>query len=115
MTNVMTNEILTEEQLDGVAGGTVWELEELARAMMNNLFLEGMTTLSLFVPGNSKLLKSEVTKTLDKIGVKADIDVNTLGFLGFNIGEKNNTYKDKFTGESLTHRQVLNRIKNFVS
>ena len=114
MTNVMTNEILNEEQLDSVAGGTVWELEELARTMMNNLFFEGMATLSLLVPGNSKLMKSEVTKMLNKIGVEADIDVNFMGSLGFGIGEKNNTYKDKFTGESLTHKQVLNRIKNCV-
>lgn len=114
MTNVITNEMMSEEQLDTVAGGTVWELQDLAREMMNNLFFEGMATLSLMVPGNSKLMKSEVTKKLDKIGIEANIDVNFLGSLGFGIAEKNNTYKDKVTGKSLTHQQILNRIKNCV-
>ena len=114
MTNVMTNEILAEEQLDGVAGGTLGELQQLTDELIDNLWLKGMAAFSGSLPFASKAMKSEVTKILDKMGIEANIDVNTLGFLGFNIGEKNNTYKDKFTGESLTHRQVLNRIKNTV-
>lgn len=114
MTNVITNEILNEEQLDGVAGGNLRELQELTDELIDNLFLKGMAAFSGSLPFASKAMKSEVTKILDKIGIEANIDVNTFGFLGFNIGEKNNTYKDKVTGKSLTHQQVLNRIKNCV-
>ena len=47
------------------------------------------------------------------MGIEANIDVSFMGVFGFGIGEKHNTYKDKATGESLTHKQVLDRIKNF--
>ena len=111
----MTNEILNEEQLDQVAVGTLKELQQLTDELIDNLFLKGMVAFSGAIPFASKAMKSEVTKILDKIGIEANIDVNTLGFLGFRIGEKNNTYKDKVTGKSLTHRQGLNRIKNCVN
>ena len=116
MTNVIINkeELLNEEQLDRIAGGNLEELQQLTDELIDNLWLKGMAAFSGSLPFASKAMKSEVTKILDKMGIEANIDVNTLGFLGFNIGEKNNTYKDKFTGKSLTHQQVLNRIKNFV-
>ena len=44
------------------------------------------------------------------MGIEADISV---GFCGTGIGSKNNTYKDKETGKSLTHAEVLNRIKEY--
>ena len=110
----MINEMMSSEQLDEVAGGKLKELQELTDELIDNLFLKGMAAFSGSLPFSSKLMKSEVTKILDKIGIEANIDVNTLGFFSFGIGEKNNTYKDKATGESLTHQQVLNRIKNCV-
>ena len=68
----MTAEILTIEELDSISGGTFAELDNLARAMSDNLFVMGMATLSTITPGACKLVKSQVTKILDKMGIEAE-------------------------------------------
>jgi len=49
---------------------------------------------------------------LANIGIEANIDI---GVLGTGIGEKHNTYKDNVNGKSLTHAQVLERIKAYAT
>ena len=104
---------VTDEQLDQVTGGTVEELRDLTDALVDNRFFKGIVTFSAALPISSKAIKAEVTNILDSMGIEANIDVSFMGVFGFGIGEKHNTYKDKATGESLTHKQVLDRIKNF--
>ena len=106
-------EMMSSEQLDRVAGGTMEELQNLSRAIAGNVALQGLASIGSALPFGSRLSKTIVTDILDKVGIEANIDVNTLGFLGFGIGEKNNTYKDKVSGRSLTHRQVLNILIAF--
>ena len=110
MTNTnINNEILNKEQLNQVAGGTRKELDELISAVVDNSFLSGVEKGASRFIEFSGTVKDAVIKDLDKAGIKATIDT---GYI-FGIGEKNNTYIDKVTGQSLTHAQALDKIKAY--
>ena len=47
---------------------------------------------------------------LGELGVKANISV---GAFGSGAGEDPNTYKNKTTGESYSHADVVYRVKNY--
>ena len=104
----MTNEMMTMEQLDNVAGGTIAELKELVGALQSNSVARGLGKAYSHIPAVSEAIKYGVAKELFKMGIEADISV---GFCGTGIGSKNNKYRDTSTGKSLTHAEVLNRIK----
>lgn len=58
--------------------------------------------------GNEDIAHNLTIGLLDKLGIKANID---LGLCGTGIGEKNNTYTDKATGKALSHAEVLQRVR----
>ena len=45
-TEILKDEMLSAEQLDTVAGGTIWELCELTNAMVKNSFFRGMADVA---------------------------------------------------------------------
>lgn len=107
---ILKDEMLSEGQLDTVAGGTIWELYELADAMVKNSFLRGMTNVASLIPMTSGIVESYVIDALDKVGVNAKIDQ---GILTGKIFNDRNTYTEKCSGKSLTHEQVMERLRNY--
>ena len=109
---ILKDEILKDEQLDQVAGGTVREYEEICSSMANNPILKGILETGSHVPISNqvdKVLVEDILKV--EMGIKADI---SLGFLGTGLGSKSNTYKDlRNGGRSMTHAQVINRISMY--
>ena len=104
-------EQLSDEDLEKVAGGTVGELEDLTKAVLDNPVLKALGTFETHVPGVNRLVANEMEKILkNNLNIEADI---SLGFLGTGLGSDPNTYKDLATGKNITHQEVLNRIKNF--
>ena len=112
-------EQLDDEELDKVAGGTITELSELNEAMYKadcRFYGEGHIStwddatgvVLSHIPGLSvvSIIGTKV-KLLD-YGVSANIDV---GLAGTGLFSKSNSYIDTKTGEKLTHKQVLKRIK----
>ena len=110
MTNTMVRDIELDE-LEIVSGGTVTELEELLRAYMTvSTSGEPITFSGGHLPGLNYASAGTMEEVLEHdFGVIADID---LGFCGLGINSDPNTYKDKITGQSLTHAQVIRRIKD---
>ena len=107
-TEILKDEMMNDEQLDMVAGGTVKELEELVEALQSNSVARGLGKAYSHIPGVSEAIKYGVARDLFNMGIEADISV---GFCGTGIGSKNNKYRDTSTGKSLTHAEVLNRLK----
>lgn len=95
---------MTADQLDDVAGGTEKEMRELeafgrdggyrARAKEANIALKTLTF------GH--------TDALSQLGIEADL---SYGFLGTGLGSKNNTYRDKETGQMILHSEVVEYLK----
>ena len=97
------NAKLNQNELNQVAGGTVKELEELVEAC------GAMATFQTHVPISNKADAAYVKDYLrDKIGIEANISI---GVVGTGLFSKHNTYKDIYTGRSLTHKEVLERIR----
>ena len=98
------DEILNDEQLEGVAGGTNAEYGGLCDAINQNPAF-GAKMSGFGDLGNVQ----EILR--DKLGIDAKINVN-FGLLlpGQKPALKDNVYKDAQTGETLTHEDVLNRI-----
>ena len=110
-TSVKTYEIELKD-LETVAGGTVGELEELIEAYMKNPYLSKAGGLVCgHIPGVNNGMACAVEYRLEKtFGIEADID---LGFAGTGIGSEPNKYIDIATGKSMTHAEVIERIKNY--
>ena len=97
------NAKLNQNELNQVAGGTIKELEELVEAC------GAMATFQTHVPISNKADAAYVKDYLrDKIGIEANISI---GVVGTGLFSKHNTYKDIYTGRSLTHKEVLERIR----
>ena len=109
-TEILKDEMLSEGQLDTMAGGTIWELCELANAMVKNSFFRGMADVASLVPMTSGIVESYVIDALDAVGVSAKIDK---GIFTEKVFNDRNTYTEKCSGKSLTHEQVLERLKNY--
>ncbi len=98
------NAKLSTNELNQVAGGTVKELEELVEAC------GAMATFQTHIPLSNRADASYVRDYLrNKIGIDANI---SLGVAGTGLFSKHNTYKDLYTGRSMTHKEVLERIKH---
>ena len=94
---------LNRNELAEVAGGTVKELEELVDAC------GAMATFQTHIPISNRADASYVKDYLrNKIGIDANI---SLGVAGTGLFSKHNTYKDIYTGRSMSHKEVLERIK----
>ena len=103
-------EILSDGELEQIAGGTVGQLDDLVRAGVNNPFLKDLAGLGTHVPGANAITRDLMEDFLGKIGINADISI---GFLGTGLGSENNKYTDKATGQSLSHAEVLKRISAY--
>lgn len=108
MTNVMTNEVLKEEQLDEVAGGSYSETMELIRAIGLVDIREKRYSRrgSRYETVRRQLEGGEVREYLkDHYGIDSIINFRAHSFLY--DGQKNTYKKD---GKSLTHYQVWDMI-----
>ena len=118
----MTNEIrinnaelLSEEQLDNVAGGTVAQLRELLNAVAGNSdvlkFLTGATELStkIFPVANIPLAYA-MEDQLKKLGIDSNISV---GWFGTDTRESGNTYSRN--GQGMSHEEVVQFIQHWRS
>ncbi|MBR3498239.1 MAG: hypothetical protein IKO05_04525 [Selenomonadaceae bacterium] len=110
----MTTEMMTMEQLDNVAGGTIAELKELVGAMQSNSFIRGFGKVCSHIPAVSEAIKYGVARDLFNMGIESDI---SFGFCGLGIGSKNNKYWDISNGgfKPMTHAQVLEKIKAYAA
>ena len=101
---------LNDAALEQVAGGTVKEYEEIVSAFANNEYLKKAVGLSVHVPGANMTTVDFVKGVLGEMNISAEID---LGWLGTGLGSENNKYTDRRTGRSMTHKQVLSRIRSY--
>ena len=111
MTNemILTNEVMSFEELDNVAGGTVSELEDLTKALLEKYpVMKQLGVVSVHTPGGNRLVANEVVKILKRdMGIDADI---SLGVGGTGLWSSKNHYREISTGKYLSHQEVLNRI-----
>ena len=113
--NITNNEILNEEQLEYVNGGTVAQLNELVTAIAGNSdalkFLTGMTEIStkIFPVGNIPLAYA-MEDQLKKLGISSNISV---GWLGTGARESGNTYS--MNDQGMSHDEVVQFINNWRS
>jgi hypothetical protein len=110
MLNEMKAKKINEEALEMVAGGTVKEYEEIVSAFANNPTLKKIAGLSVHVPGANEATVGLVKGVLGEMNIDADID---LGYLGTGLGSKNNKYTDRISGQSMSHSQVIARIRRY--
>ena len=107
---------LTTEEMDLVAGGTLAELNDLAKAYCRKGGMFGKIVADAYskVDGKSGLvgpvnflLKKAVGDALSELGIKSDMSV---GFLGTGGGSDPNKYWYK--GNRIAHAEVLKIVEN---
>ena len=104
------NEQLSDEQLNAVVGGTMTEFNQILSTVYANTHLQNEFKEQLAVVtggnlgGNLDLEKMTGTlkNILSEVGIEAKISV-----LG------TNTYTDKINKNTLSHNEVIARIKNY--
>ena len=110
-TKIFAEEILLDEELNAVSGGTVAELKDLSVAIVHNSTLKFLGKANAHVPGANRLVADAVEGILkDQLNIDANI---SLGLFGTGAGSAKNTYRDMKTGQYITHQDVLDRIKQF--
>lgn len=99
-------EQLSDEQLNAVVGGTMTEFNQILSTVYANTHLQNefKEQLAVVTGGNLDLEKMTGTlkNILSEVGIEAKISV-----LG------TNTYKDKINKKTLSHNEVIARIKNY--
>ena len=110
MMNAKNFKKMNDRELDIVVGGTVGELDGLVSACAKNPILKTLSGAGSHVPGANVGVAELMEKQLDKIGIKADID---LGWGGTGINSKHNTYIEKSTGKSLSQIDVESRLEKY--
>ena len=120
MTNekIFANEIMSEEQLDNISGGTVTEFTEIYAALEKQAGVAGKVSEGLrkvldHLPGGKigeAAWRNAAAPLAEKAlkecyGVNADMSI---GFVGTGIGESGNKYSRN--GQALTHQEVLGII-----
>lgn len=102
------NEILSDEQLDAVAGGNFKEISQLLSTISvnKNLQHEFKEICSSLTYGDldMKNMQGALTILLDGMGIEAKISSNYA---------TENTYKDKNTGKLFSHDEVIAKIKSY--
>lgn len=102
------NELLSEKELDSVTGGALKEVNQIISTISANKYLykEFKTSLVDIADRNLNLknMKTSLTEILNSIGIEANLS----------FYNDKNTYKDKKTGNPLSHDDVIARIKNHV-
>jgi hypothetical protein len=106
---MMNRNMINDEVLENVTGGTVGEFEELVEACSSNPILSGLGGLAAHVPG-ANLISAKVMEAAlaDALNIDARID---LGIGGTGVGSKHNVYIDRSTGRAISHGTVLARIR----
>ncbi len=111
MTNEMNlkNEVMSFEELEKVAGGTVGELEDLVVAILDKYpGMKELSVVAVHTPGGNRLVADEVEKILKRdLNIDADI---SLGVGGTGLWSRSNYYRDISSGKRLSHGEVLKRI-----
>lgn len=97
---------LSNESLDMVAGGTLKQTREILAAFVD-LGNTGKNLVNISASLAPDIAADVAGRLLKGIGINAFISV---GFYG--IGSEKNIYQDAHTGEILSHRKVINRIKH---
>mgnify|MGYP006916061719 CR=1 FL=1 len=97
-------EMLTDEELDGVVGGTRAETQELIKAVYKKVYNLDISGIDLSAADVNVYLKSELEAELASFGVNSKVDV---GFKGTGIGEKANEYYTP-KGNKISHEQLMN-------
>ena len=108
---ILAEEILLDDEMEKVSGGTVVELEQIVRTFFKNSdFKDSLGALSTHLPGAS-ILTAEYNESFmsNEMGIDANISV---GVGGTGIFSKKNTYRDIKTGKFISHDEVLKRIEN---
>lgn len=108
---------INDADLSTVSGGTCAQLHELTNAFTSNNkilnLLAGASELASQIKlgclGNIPLAHA-MEDVLGKMSINAYISV---GWFGTGTREVNNTYTYKFTGEKLSHEDVLKRLKDY--
>ena len=104
---ILKDEVLSDEELEKVAGGTVQQCEEIQSAVLNNPALKNVFDSLPKVPGmeGGKLSDDIALEgVLKTVGIDASLN-RTHGTMFDNF---QNQYKDSATGKNLTHAEVLN-------
>ena len=106
----ITDKILTEQELNEVAGGTVKEFDELLSAVSDNPIVRGAAKLDSHTPVANAYIARVIEKQLLNIGLEADID---LGWGGTGIGSKHNKYR--LNGKDISHKEACDYVRNYGS
>ena len=120
MTNekIFANEILSEEQLDNISGGTtaefdkIWDALEKKAGTLGDID-NGLRTVLDHLPGGKigTAAWRNVTAPLAEVALKKcyGIDSNiSIGWVGTGFRESGNTYSKN--GSAMSHQQVLDTI-----
>ena len=113
MTNAKMNFMeLGMNDLEIVSGGTVREFDDLVYEFVQIPVLADLCGTAVgHVPGANNVAAYAVELGLEEyLGIKADI---SLGFCGTGIGSDPNKYIEISTGKSLSHAEVIQRIRNY--
>ena len=97
---------VTAEQMEQVNGGTIQELKELASALGISQTIGFINVADL--PGANSDFAETIAAELEKMGIRASFD---LGIMGSGLGSQPNSYHSTFTGQNLTHQEVLMYIE----
>ena len=116
-TKILAEEILLDEEMEKVSGGTCAELHELVKAAAGNSkilqYCAGAAELAskykVGCLGNIPLSYT-MESILGELGVKAKISIGAFGTGG---GENPNTYRNKISGATLSHAEVVDRVRNY--
>lgn len=97
------DEMLTDDQLDNVVGGTRAETQELMTAIYKSVYNADISGLDLNPANVNVYLKKELEAELASFGINSKVDV---GLNGTGVGEKANEYYTK-KGNQITHEQLM--------
>ena len=94
-------DMMTDEQLDQVAGGTVGEFADILEALAKQKVFKITNAASAHIPELNLKITDGITSMLREIGIEANID---LGYHGTGLGSKKNTYKSTVTEKNVSCR-----------
>ncbi len=112
MTNVMNQNRMNDCELDNVVGGTVSELEGLAKACCSNETLKKLVGVGVHLPKTAIATAYLMESTLDAMGIDANISV---GIGGTGAFSKHNTYYDRNLGRKLSQSEVEARLRQYAA
>ena len=115
---IFTNEILSEEQLDNISGGTVAQFTDIWNALEKQAGVlgeidNGLRTILDKLPGGDigTAAWRNGAAPLAELALKKCYGIDSyvsIGWLGTGFRESGNTYSKN--GQGLSHQQVLNII-----